>query len=158
MRLRDRLRGVVHNPADDRWPTPEPLRQSLRIVFQLVGLVIIASIISLAAVFFVPLALKYKAILFCALGFAIYVVFVVRTSKSRGQPLASHLQQHFDSAADMDDELDTNEPDEAKDLDREQYAMGAKSHSDGEPFDSGRSAAWQLGWECGRLNKPTPDV
>jgi hypothetical protein len=82
MQLKETLRGVVHNPASERWPMPEHLRQSLRTVFRLIGLVLIASVISLASVFFLPLPLKYKAVLFSALGFAIYFVFVVRTFKS----------------------------------------------------------------------------
>jgi hypothetical protein len=61
---------------------PEHMRQSLRTVFRLIGLVLISSVISLAVVFSLPLPLKYKAVLFSALGFAIYIVFVVRTFKS----------------------------------------------------------------------------
>lgn len=52
----------------------------------------------------------------------------------------------------MDDELKENEEDDAKDVDRPQYAMGVKSRIDGEPFDAERSPAWQLGWERARLS------
>jgi hypothetical protein len=57
----------------------------------------------------------------------------------------------------MDDEPKGNEPDDAKDIDRAQYAMGVKSRMDREPFDADRSPAWQLGWERARLSSVPDD-
>lgn len=48
----------------------------------------------------------------------------------------------------IEDPEQLNDLDKVKDLDRAQYEIGFRGRLDGEPFDDGRCAAWQLGWHA----------
>jgi hypothetical protein len=83
VRLIEGVRAILRGPASDPWPMPERIRQPLKTGFRLVGIVMAASVVSFTVVSFIPLSLDSKAILFCILGFAIYLPLAVFTSTSK---------------------------------------------------------------------------